>query len=140
MLVNYNIRYSIVTTRGALLGRPVPQYGSFTPLRSPSGLKLFVRDAGATKAVWSETEGYPADPVYRDFYRDIGYDLNSAYVSPYLGTGVERGFTGYKYWAVTGKTDRKRPMSRWPPRPGSWNMPGLSSRSEKTPPARPPSG
>ena len=109
ILTDYNIRYSIVTTRGALLGKPVPQYGSFAPLQSPSGLRLFIRDAGATKAVWSETEGYPADPVYRDFYRDIGYDLDSAYVSPFLGTGVERGFTGYKYWAVTGKTDRKRP-------------------------------
>ncbi len=109
MLKNYNIRYSIVTTRGALLGKPVPPYGSYSPLRSPSGLNLFVRDAGATKAVWSETEGYPADPVYRDFYRDIGYDLDPGYVAPYLGQGVERGFTGFKYWAITGRTDRKRP-------------------------------
>lgn len=109
MLKNYNIHYSIVTTRGALLGKPVPPYGSYSPLRSPSGLSLFVRDAGATKAVWSETEGYPADPVYRDFYRDIGYDLEPGYVAPYLGQGVERGFTGFKYWAITGRTDRKRP-------------------------------
>jgi 1,4-alpha-glucan branching enzyme len=104
----YNIKYTIVTTKGALLGTPLPFYGSFSPVMTPSRVAAFIRDAGATKAVWSETEGYPAHPVYRDFYRDIGYDLDTAYLSPYL-TGIERGYTGFKYWAVTGKTDVKRP-------------------------------
>lgn len=105
----YNIKYTIVTTRGALLGNPTPLFGSFSPVTTSDGLNVFIRDAGATKAVWSETEGYPADPVYRDFYRDIGYDLDSALVKPYLGDSVEHGFTGFKYWAVTGRTDQKRP-------------------------------
>ncbi|HEY9054186.1 MAG TPA: 1,4-alpha-glucan branching protein domain-containing protein [Rectinemataceae bacterium] len=109
LLRDYNLRYTIVTTRGALLGKPTPFYGSFSPIRDKRGLDIFIRDAGATKAVWSETEGYPADPVYRDFYRDIGYDLPVSYVGPYLAPGVERGFTGFKYWAVTGHTDQKRP-------------------------------
>ena len=109
LLRDYNIHYTLVTTRGALLGKPTPFYGSFSPVLSDSGLDVFIRDAGANKAVWSETEGYPADPVYRDFYRDIGYDLPSDYVAPYLAPGVERGATGLKYWAVTGRTDRKRP-------------------------------
>ncbi|SLM10467.1 conserved hypothetical protein [uncultured spirochete] len=104
----YNINYSIVTTKGALLGSPLPFYGSFSPVMTPAGLAAFIRDAGATKAVWSETEGYPAHPVYRDFYRDIGYDLDTGYLAPHL-SGVERGYTGFKYWAVTGKTDLKRP-------------------------------
>lgn len=109
LLQEYGLRYTIVTTRGALLGKPTPLYGSFSPVNSPSGLTVFVRDTGATKAVWSETEGYPADPVYRDFYRDIGYDLDSSYVGPYLGEGIEHSFTEFKYWAITGKTDQKRP-------------------------------
>lgn len=109
LLSEYNIKYTIVTTRGALLGRPTPLYGSFSPVKSSSGLSIYIRDAGATKAVWSETEGYPADPVYRDFYRDIGYDLAVEYISPFLGAGIEHGFTGFKYWAVTGHTDDKRP-------------------------------
>jgi 1,4-alpha-glucan branching enzyme len=109
ILAEYNFRYTLVTTRGALLGKPIPLYGSFSPVRSLSGIDVFIRDAGATKAVWSETEGYPADPLYRDFYRDIGYDLAADYVSQFLGPGVERGFTGFKYWAVTGHTINKRP-------------------------------
>lgn len=104
----YNVTHTIVTTKGALLGTPVPFYGSFSPVRSPSGMTVFIRDAGATRAVWSATEGYPAHPLYREFYRDIGYDLDTSYVSPYL-YGIEHGFTGFKYWAVTGRTEIKRP-------------------------------
>ncbi len=63
----YNIKYTIVTTKGALLGTPLPFYGSFSPVMTPSHVAAFIRDAGATKAVWSETEGYPAHPVYRIF-------------------------------------------------------------------------
>ena len=32
-------------------------------------------------------EGYPGDPRYRDFYRDIGFDLDLDYVKPYLPGG-----------------------------------------------------
>lgn len=105
----YNVNYSIVSTRGALLGEPAPRYGSFSPVRSKSGVTLFVRDAGATRDVWSETDGYPADPVYRDFYRDIGYDLPMDYLSARTGFGNVRGYTGFKYWAVTGRTQEKKP-------------------------------
>jgi len=104
----YNIHYTIVTTKGALLGSPLPFYGSFSPVMTHDNVAAFIRDAGATKAVWSETEGYPAHPSYRDFYRDIGYDLETSYLSAHLN-GIDRGSTGFKYWAVTGKTDNKRP-------------------------------
>ncbi|HSV56609.1 MAG TPA: 1,4-alpha-glucan branching protein domain-containing protein [Magnetospirillaceae bacterium] len=108
ILKAYSVRYTLVSTRGALLGKPVPKYGSFTPVHCPNGLAVFIRDAQATEAVWSETTGYPADPVYRDFYRDIGFDLPLDYVGPYLEDGL-RGFTGFKYWAVTGRTEDKIP-------------------------------
>jgi 1,4-alpha-glucan branching enzyme len=109
VLRSYNVQYTVVTTRGAMLGAPTPTSGSFAPVESPSGLVAFVRDSGATKAVWSEASGYPADPVYRDFYRDIGFDLPSEYLDGYLEDSGSRIFTGFKYWAVTGKTEDKRP-------------------------------
>ena len=109
VLRSYNVQYTVVTTRGAMLGEPTPRYGSFAPVECPSGLVVFIRDAGATKAVWSESTGYPADPVYRDFYRDIGFDLPADYVKAYLQDTDERIFTGFKYWAVTGRTEEKRP-------------------------------
>jgi 1,4-alpha-glucan branching enzyme len=109
ILKSYNVQYSVVATRGALLGDPVPLRGSFAPVQSRSGLLVFVRDAGATHSVWSETEGYPGDPAYREFYRDIGFDLGSDYLAPFLGEGGTRTFTGFKYWAVTGRTADKHP-------------------------------
>ncbi len=109
VLRSYNVQYTVVTTKGAMLGEPTPRYGSFAPVECPSGLVAFIRDAGATKAVWSESTGYPADPVYRDFYRDIGFDLPADYVKAYLQDTDERIFTGFKYWAVTGGTEGKRP-------------------------------
>ncbi len=108
ILRSYNLHYTVVTTRGAVLGDPTPRNGSFAPVECPSGLVAFVRDAGATKAVWSESSGYPADPVYRDFYRDIGFDLPTEYLGAYLEDSGQRVFTGFKYWAVTGRTNEKR--------------------------------
>jgi len=105
----YNVQYTIVTTKGAVLGDPTPRYGSFAPVECPSGLVAFIRDAGGTDAVWSEASGYPADPAYRDFYRDIGFDLPAEYLNGHLEEPGERIFTGFKYWAVTGRSDEKRP-------------------------------
>jgi 1,4-alpha-glucan branching enzyme len=109
ILRSYNVQYTVVTTRGAMLGDPTPRRGSFAPVECPSGLVAFIRDAGATNSVWSEESGYPADPVYRDFYRDIGFDLPAEYLNSHLEEAGERIFTGFKYWAVTGRTNDKRP-------------------------------
>ena len=32
------------------------------------------RDTESSKQVWSAIEGYPGDYVYRDFYRDVGFE------------------------------------------------------------------
>lgn len=110
-LSSYGLQYSIVSTRGALLGDPTPRCGSYAPVSCPNGYTAFIRDIQSTEAVWSETEGYPAHPLYRDFYRDIGFDLPLDYVGPYVEQGQIRTFTGFKYWAITGKGDDKRPYS-----------------------------
>lgn len=107
----YGLQYSVVSTRGALLGDPTPRQGSYAPVSCPNGFTTFIRDVAATDAVWSETKGYPADPAYRDFYRDIGFDLPLEYVGPYIEQNQIRTFTGFKYWAITGKGDQKIPYS-----------------------------
>jgi len=109
VLRSYNVQYTVVTTRGAMLGSPTPRRGSFAPVECPNGLVAFIRDAAATNAVWSETTGYPADAAYRDFYRDIGFDLPAECLRGYLDDSGERIFTGFKYWAVTGRTADKVP-------------------------------
>ena len=46
-------------------------------------------------------EGYPGDPHYRDFYRDIGFDLPIDYIEPYIHPEGHRVYTGIKYHAIT---------------------------------------
>lgn len=106
-LAAYGLQYSVITTRSALLAKPAPRYGSFAPLCCPNGYTHFIRDVEATNAVWREDDGYPADPVYRDFYRDIGYDLPLDYIGPYIDLKQVRTFTGFKYWAITGHGESK---------------------------------
>jgi 1,4-alpha-glucan branching enzyme len=112
ILKAYSVEYTVVATGGGLLGNPVPKYGSYTPVSCPNGLSVFIRDAQSTNAVWSEDTGYPGDPVYREFYRDIGFDLPLDYIRPYIESGDTRTFTGFKYWSVTGDTADKRPYDR----------------------------
>jgi len=62
---------------------------------------IYGRDLKASRAIWDPDVGYPADPVYRDFYRDIGYELDQDLLEAFLEPNGERTPTGYKYWAIT---------------------------------------
>jgi 1,4-alpha-glucan branching enzyme len=61
----------------------------------------FGRDTESSQQVWSAKEGYPGDPQYRDFYRDIGFDLPLDYIGPYVHPEGHRMATGFKYHAIT---------------------------------------
>jgi 1,4-alpha-glucan branching enzyme len=80
----------------------------FAPVFTPNGIAAFGRDADSSRQVWSKHEGYPGDPRYRDFYRDVGYDLDFDYVKPHLPCPEHRGFTGVKYFSITGGTADKK--------------------------------
>ena len=60
---------------GLLHGLPRPRYGVFAPICSPGGAAFFGRDSSSTLPVWSARDGYPGDGVYREFHRDLGWDL-----------------------------------------------------------------
>jgi len=96
------IRWFILDTHGILHARPRPRYGTFAPIFTPAGVAAFGRDFDSSRQVWSKHEGYPGDPRYRDFYRDIGFDLDFDYVKPHLPSPDNRGFTGMKYYRITG--------------------------------------
>ncbi|MBZ0251756.1 MAG: DUF1957 domain-containing protein, partial [Candidatus Methylomirabilis sp.] len=53
--------------------------------------------------VWSSKEGYPGDPEYREFYRDLGFDLPLEQVLPFIHPDGIRIDTGLKYHRVTGE-------------------------------------
>ena len=111
LLADSSITYTIGAAHGVLFGTPVPRSGTYAPVVTRSGVHVFPRDVYTANWVWSGEEGYPADVVYRDFYRDIGYDLPLNYVEPFIHQGNIRIDTGFKYYAVTGKTDEKVPYN-----------------------------
>jgi len=49
------------------------------------------------------------DYDYREFYRDIGFDLEYDYIRPYIHPDGTRINTGIKYYRVTGPTHEKQP-------------------------------
>src|SRR3569832_1082033 len=77
------VRYFLVDTHALLYADRQPIYGPYAPVYCPSGVAAFARDTESSQQVWSAAEGYPGDPHYRDFYRDIGFDLPMEVVAPY---------------------------------------------------------
>lgn len=102
-----NIRWFILDTHGLLHATPRPRYGTFAPIYAPNGVAAFGRDFDSSRQVWSKHEGYPGDARYRDFYRDIGFDLDFDYVRPHLPSPNNRGFTGIKYYRITGAGEKQ---------------------------------
>ncbi|HCM17025.1 MAG TPA: DUF1957 domain-containing protein, partial [Firmicutes bacterium] len=113
ILKEYGIRYFFTDSHGIMHAVPRPKYGVFAPLYCPSGTAVFARDMESSKQVWSASEGYPGDPVYREFYRDIGYDLEYDYIRPFLHDDGIRVNTGIKYYRITGATSNKEPYVPW---------------------------
>ena len=102
-----DIRWFILDTHGLLHATPLPRYRTFAPIFAPNGVAAFGRDFDSSRQVWSKDEGYPGDPRYRDFYRDIGFDLDFDYVKPHLPSPDNRGFTGFKYYRITGAGEKE---------------------------------
>jgi len=109
ILAEAGLRYFVVDTHGILYATPRPKYGVFAPIICPSGVAAFGRDVESSRQVWSSKEGYPGDYAYRDFYRDVGWDLDYDYVRPYLPGDGKRTSIGIKYYRITGPTDHKEP-------------------------------
>jgi 1,4-alpha-glucan branching enzyme len=110
ILKDSGLRYFITDSHGILHGTPRPKYGVFAPVYCKgSGVACFSRDLESSKQVWSSIEGYPGDYNYREFYRDIGFDLEYDYIKPYIHPDGVRINTGVKYYRITGQTNNKEP-------------------------------
>ena len=106
ILADENIHFFFTDAHGILHATPRPLYGTFAPVLCPdSGVAAFGRDLQSSRQVWSSREGYPGDPDYREFYRDIGYDLEQEYIAPYVQPNGDRKNTGIKYHRITGDVD-----------------------------------
>src|SRR5882762_10718963 len=100
-----NLRWFVLDAHGLLFGTPRPCHSIYAPCYTPAGPAAFARDPDASRQVWSAREGYPGDPAYRDFYRDIGFDLPMEHLGP-IARGT-RKFSGVKYHRITGQSVEK---------------------------------
>lgn len=107
-LLSNGIEWVELPPQSAISSPDKSLFGGYRPIRLPSGLYGFVSNWSVTSLIWSNKTGYPCDADYREFYRDIGYYLPMDYIENYIHDPQLRVFTGYKYYAITGKTDDKR--------------------------------
>ncbi len=107
LLAENGLTATVIDAHGLLHATPRPLLGVFAPAITPAGLVLFARDLESSRQVWSAREGYPGHPDYRDFYRDIGWDLPLEEVGPWIQPTGERKATGIKYHRITGPTPHK---------------------------------
>ncbi len=103
------IKYFILETHGVLFARPRPKFGVYSSYYTKNRVAIFGRDIETSKSVWSSIEGYPGDYNYREYFRDIGFDLDYDYIKPYISASGARIFTGIKYYKITGPTPYKEP-------------------------------
>ena len=102
LLVEHGIVFCVLDSHAVLNARPRPPHRVYAPILTPAGLLVFPRDVESSKQVWSAKEGYPGDGLYRDFYRDIGFDLPLSDVEEFVHPDGIRVHTGLKYHRVTG--------------------------------------
>lgn len=100
-------RYFIVDAHGVENASARPHFGLMAPLACPNGVAAFPRDPESAQQVWSSKQGFPGDPDYREYYRDIGFDLDWEYIKPYVLDEKVRINTGIKYHRITGPGDWK---------------------------------
>jgi 1,4-alpha-glucan branching enzyme len=102
VLADEGVRFTFLDAHGLADADPRPLLSVHAPAFTESGVAVYARDPDASEQVWSAEVGYPADPVYRDFYRDIGWDLPEDALVPVVGPGRPRRATGFKYHRITG--------------------------------------
>jgi len=103
LLKEAGIEYFISDTHAILYGDPRPRYGVHAPVVTPNGVAVFARDVETSQQVWSAEIGYPGNAIYREFYRDIGWDAPLDYLKPHLHADEARRHLGLKYHRITGR-------------------------------------
>tara|TARA_A100001388_G_C28772640_1_gene504930 strand:+ start:1263 stop:2846 length:1584 start_codon:yes stop_codon:yes gene_type:complete len=99
ILFNCGIRYAVLDGHGILNGSPRPRYGVYAPICSKRGVAFFGRDSESTLPVWSSKEGFPGNPVYREFHKDLGWELPASQLQK-KGIPTSRPL-GLKFYRIT---------------------------------------
>jgi 1,4-alpha-glucan branching enzyme len=103
MLADAGLRYFLTDGHGLLYARPRPRFGTYAPIFTETGVAVFGRDHESSQQVWSSEVGYPGDPVYREFYKDLGWEADYDYIKPYIMPNGQRKNVGVKYHKITSR-------------------------------------
>lgn len=106
-LADADIKYFFTDTHGILDASELPINGIHAPLDCGNGVTAFARDLKISQQVWNAEQGYPCHNNYREYYSDIGFDLDIDYIRPYILDTTKRINTGIKYHRITGKAPNK---------------------------------
>jgi 1,4-alpha-glucan branching enzyme len=100
-LAALGLRFFVLDTHCIMDASIRPRWGVYAPLYTPAGVAAFGRDPESSRQVWSAETGYPGDFWYRDFYRDIGFDLPAQELGPMAHPDGIKLHTGIKYHRIT---------------------------------------
>ena len=107
LLADNGIQYFFTDTHAVTDATETPINGVYAPLDCGNGVQVFARDPESSQQVWSAQEGYPGNANYREYYSDIGFDLDLDYLAPYILDKTIRINTGIKYHRVSKKGQKK---------------------------------
>ncbi len=108
-LAGHGVACTAVETHALLFADARPRWPCAAPVITPAGLACFGRDVASGRQVWSRDEGYPGDPWYREFHRDLGFERDAREIEDFLAADGSRQATGFKYHRVTGPGGDKAP-------------------------------
>ncbi|WP_438444592.1 1,4-alpha-glucan branching protein domain-containing protein [Gorillibacterium sp. sgz5001074] len=114
ILKSCGIEYFFTDTTALQHASPRANREVYAPLLTPYGVSAFARDPESSQQVWSSQTGYPGDFNYREYYRDIGWDLGWndlkewEHIRPHVLPTFERVNTGIKYHRITGRDTQQR--------------------------------
>ncbi len=98
------IKWTIMNSTGITRGNTRSWFNTYRPVVTHNNLAVFGIDEDTRAQVWSREAGYPGDPRYKEWYRDLGYDAGWDYLPEYFKTANVRRNTGLKYYRITSKT------------------------------------
>ncbi|OPX86283.1 MAG: 1,4-alpha-glucan branching enzyme [Pelotomaculum sp. PtaB.Bin104] len=105
------LQFFFTEAHGVGCARPAPVFGLLSPVLTTSGVAAFPRDVDSSHEVWDARTGFPSDYDYREYYRDIGFDLPREIIGPFIHPDSIRLNTGIKYYRITGYGEHKEPYN-----------------------------
>ncbi len=96
-LRQYGIRYSVLESQSFLLAANPPASGVFLPAAAENGCMFFAKDCIAAAETADAENGMYLNDIYLHTDKDIGFDLDAAYLAPLFDITKGRRATGYAY-------------------------------------------